>query len=120
MSYTDVAFFAADFMLQSYPQRLRERFALETLPATEIEFLELAGAQRGCLGRGGRVDLERIATLFLNELRDGTLGPITLEMPSQIAPEEAEVARRKAEKQARDEQRRARRKAKSGKPHHRK
>ena len=117
ISHLDVAYFAADFMLRDYPQRLRERYGLDALPepgtaSAEIELLELIGARRGCLSGGGRVDLERVATLFLNELRNGSLGPITLEVPSMIEPEEREVERLKAEKAARDEERKARRKQK--------
>ena len=113
ISYVDVAYFAADFMLKHYPDRLRERYGLDTLPTTEIEFLELAGQKRGCLTSGGRVDLERISPLFLNELRSGLLGPLTLETPEQIEPEQQEVEKSKAEKTLRDEERKRQRKQKS-------
>ncbi len=114
MSYLDVAFFAAELMLQEYPQRLQDRYQIER-PESEVDCLEQIGAARGCLGRGGRVDLERAATLFLNDLRSGMLGALTLEVPTQIAKEEQEVQRQKEEKAERDEQRRAQRKQKAAK-----
>lgn len=49
VNYEDLAFFAADFLLKQYPERLQDRFKLDRLPHTEIEFLEVVGAQRGCL-----------------------------------------------------------------------
>jgi ribosome biogenesis GTPase A len=107
MSYDDVAFFALEYLLQNYPQRLKDRYKLARLPATELEFLETVGAQRGCLGARGRVDLERISTIILNELRSGMLGPITLETPVMIEKEIIEVEAllaAKAEKKAQRKQ----------------
>jgi ribosome biogenesis GTPase A len=101
MSYTDVAFFAVDYMQKHYPELLRERFALDTVPATELEFLEWMGARRGCLRSGGQVDLERVCTIFLNELRSGMIGQISLETPAMVALEEAQLIVLKAENEAR-------------------
>lgn len=115
ISHLDVAFFAVHFMQNSYPERLQQRYDLADIPATEIECLELMGAARGCLGAGGRVDLNRIATLFLNDLRQGALGALTLEMPDIIAIEEKQVAEEKALKQKRDQERREQRKLNAGK-----
>ena len=42
VSYEDLAFFAAEFLLEAYPQRLRERFNVEELPRTEIIALSLS------------------------------------------------------------------------------
>jgi len=102
VNYEDLAFFAADFLLKQYPERLQERFNVDHLPDTEIEFLELVGAQRGCLRAGGRVDLERVSTIFINELRSGLLGPLGFETPTMIDAEMAQVAIMKAEKEARE------------------
>ncbi|MFL0803170.1 MAG: ribosome biogenesis GTPase YlqF [Agarilytica sp.] len=87
MEYEDVAFFAYEYLKQAYPELLKERFQLESLPSTEIEFFELAGRQRGCLGRGGRVDLTKISEQFIHELRAGMLGLICMETPSMVSAE---------------------------------
>lgn len=110
MSYLDVAFFAVDCICRDYPQRLQQRYQLEAVPNTEIEALETIGAVRGCLGAGGRIDLNRTATVFLNDLRSGALGPLTLELPAMIAAEEAEVAEQKALREQRDKERKEQRK----------
>lgn len=102
MSYDDVAFFAAEYLLANYPRLLAERFAIAQLPATPLELLESIGAQRGCLRAGGRVDLERVSTIFINELRGGQLGPISMETPAMIANDLVEVEQLQAEKAARD------------------
>ena len=105
VSYEDVAFFAADFLLQKYPDLLKERFKFETLPRTEIELLEIIGAQRGCLRGGGQVDLERVSTIFINELRAGTLGAISFETPDVIDEEMKQVEILRLEKEEREKQR---------------
>ncbi len=105
VSYEDLAFFAAEFLLEAYPQRLRERFNVEELPRTEIALLELIGAQRGCLRAGGKVDLERVSTIFINELRAGLSGPLGFETPEIIEIEMQQVAVLKAEKAEREKAR---------------
>lgn len=98
MEYEDVAFYTANYLLSAYPQRILERYQLDTLPNSELELLETIGKQRGCLRGGGHVDLNKVSVLFLNEMRAGTLGPISLETPAIMQQEEIEVARVKEEK----------------------
>ncbi|ARN75802.1 ribosome biogenesis GTPase YlqF [Oceanicoccus sagamiensis] len=109
MSYDDVAFFAADFLLKHYPELLKKRYQLDNLPDTELEFLEIIGKKRGCLRSGGKVDLEKISTILLHELRAGTLGRITLETPEQTEREtvivEQQIEARAAKKAARKKNR---------------
>ena len=102
INYEDLAFFAAEFLLEKYPVRLQERFIIDQLPSTEIELLEIIGSQRGCLRAGGRVDLERVSTIFINELRAGLLGPLGFETPQIIETEMQQVSVLKAEKAVRE------------------
>jgi ribosome biogenesis GTPase A len=101
----DLAFYLAEFLLRQYPDLLQERYALDAVPASELEFLQLMGARRGCLRGGGHLDLEKACTILVNEFRAGTLGRITLETPAMILAEEKIVAQKKAEKAQRDAQR---------------
>jgi ribosome biogenesis GTPase A len=92
MEYDDVGFFAADYLIKAYPELLKSRFELATIPDTEIEFLELAAARRGALMAGGRVNLHKICEVLINELRSGKLGRISLETPKMIEQEVIEMA----------------------------
>ena len=94
----EVGCYVAAFLLKHYPDMLKERFKLETLPESDIEFMEIIGRQRGCLGSGGHVDFHRIATILINEYRTATLGRITLETPEMTLLEEIEVARLQEQK----------------------
>ena len=88
----DLAFYLSGFLLQQYPQLLVDRYELDTTPNSDVEFLEQLGARRGCLRGGGRVDLEKVSTILVNEFRAGMLGCITLETTAMIQAEEKIMA----------------------------
>lgn len=99
----DVAFYLAAFLMQSYQDLLIERYELSAIPDTELEFLELLGARRGCLRAGGRVDMEKVSAILVNEFRSGKLGNITLETPDMIFREEQALEKKR--EQEREEKR---------------
>lgn len=112
MGIEDVAFYLADYLIKRYPAALKDRYDLASVPDTELEFIELMGARRGCLSAGGRVDLEKASAILVNEFRAGMLGAITLETPEMILEEELIVAQQKETKADRDADRK--RKFRSG------
>lgn len=103
IDHDDIVFWGAAFFLQRYPDLLRQRFRLDPLPATELEFLETVGRARGCLTGGGRVDLHKVCSIVLTEFRSATIGRITLETPVEAVAEEAEVQRLLEEKRRLEE-----------------
>lgn len=109
ISHDDIAYFAVDYLLHAYPELMKARFQLETLPATEKEFLEIVGKKRGCLQAGGVVNMDKISKIFLAELRAGTIGRISLETPEMAEVEMAELeiirAQKAAEKEAKKSER---------------
>jgi ribosome biogenesis GTPase A len=108
----DVASFIAEFMLESYPERLRQRYDIDSLPGSEIEFLELLARKRGCLVSGGHVDLEKVSRLLISEFRAGDLGGICMETPAGFAAEWEQVAINRELKAAAKEARKTRRRHK--------
>jgi ribosome biogenesis GTPase A len=108
MEYDDVAFFVAPYLIKQYPNLLKERFELKTLPATELELMEVIGARRGSLKGGGRVDLNKVSEILINELRAGMLGRISLENPDMVISELKQLAEEKQAKQEADEARKKR------------
>lgn len=81
MDPVEVAKFAANHLLRHYPELLRERYKLSGLPHDGDGLLEAIGMHRGCLKAGAAVDMEKAAEIFLNELRSGKIGRISLEEP---------------------------------------
>lgn len=96
----DIAFYLIEYLLSTYPHLLRERFNLESLPETPLEFIDAIGASRGSLRSGGRVDLAKISRILINEFRTGVIGRISLETPAMAKKERIETERRVAEKKA--------------------
>ncbi len=107
--HDDIAYFAAEYLLKSYPERLKERYKLTELPPHEEDLIEEIGRLRGCVRSGGRIDLQKASVILINEIRDKTLGPITFESPDIIEKENAyfteleekRIAAREAKKAAR-------------------
>ncbi len=106
----DIGFFTAEYLLQEYPQMLIERYQLNNIPSSELEFLEQLGKKRGCLRSGGIVDLVKASKILLTELRAGTLGKITLETPDIMELELKKTAIILAKKAAKKAARKMKRK----------
>jgi ribosome biogenesis GTPase A len=85
LDYTTVGIFAAEFMMQRYPELFSTRYRIDDLPDSGTAALEQIGRRLGCLASGGVVDLHRAAEAFLRELRAGKLGRISLEGPDDIS-----------------------------------
>ena len=108
----DIALYAIEYLMATYPEQLKQRFELSVLPESGLETMEAIGSRRGCLRGGGRVDLERVAKIVLTEVRAGLLGPISWETPEMTEKEWAEVLiarEQKAAKKAARKQKKNRR-----------
>ena len=76
------------FMLERYPERLCERYKLDSVEGlSPVEAMERIAARRGMLLRGGDIDYERVSVMLMDEYRAGRLGRITLELPPAPAGE---------------------------------
>jgi ribosome biogenesis GTPase A len=78
----EVAAFLGDILLACYPNLLTARygFALDCLDGPGL--IEAVAKRRGCLIKGGRLDLEKASLILLDDYRSGTLGRISLETPA--------------------------------------
>ncbi|KZX72553.1 ribosome biogenesis GTPase YlqF [Oleiphilus sp. HI0009] len=101
MEYEDVAWECLKEFRVLYPNALKDRYGLSEFGSDEYELLELIGKKRGCLKSGGMVDVHQAATIFLQDLRSGKLGRVTLETPEMM---EAEMAEFRAMLEAKREQ----------------
>jgi len=107
--HDDIACFAAEYLLEFYPECLRKRYSIEKLSSTDIDLLNEIARKRGCMKGGGQIDFHKASSILINEIRDKTLGAITFETPEMVEKEithfnqiEADkVAAREAKKLAR-------------------
>ena len=82
MDYNDVARFTAGYLLDRYPEQLRQRYGIKTdLPASPEELITCIGSRRGCLRKGGDLDWYKASEILIRELRSGKIGKISLEFP---------------------------------------
>ncbi|GAB6069972.1 ribosome biogenesis GTPase YlqF [Thiomicrorhabdus hydrogeniphila] len=109
----DIASYAAEYLLEAYPEEIKQRFNLEQLPHTDMELLEAIGRQRGCLRSGGMVDLDKVSRILIMEYRDNAIGNLSLETPEMIEQELKQVAiqrlLKEEKKQAREQLKKERR-----------
>jgi len=112
MDYSDVAYFAAELMEREYPQELTKRYQFKQLPIDPVKTLEYIARLRGCLGSGGQTNFDKVSKLFIHEIRDRSLGRLTLETPQDMVRELTELdlirdkkAAKKAARHSRGKQR---------------
>jgi len=84
----DVAFSGMKLIEKLYPQELYTRYKLapqdsEDYIEDDYERFEEAARKMGCILSGGRINDERFAKLFLDDLRNTRIARITLETPNQ-------------------------------------
>jgi ribosome biogenesis GTPase A len=85
IDYEGVASFGASVLLARYWPLLALRYKLEEQPADANQLLEAIGRRRGCLQRGGVVDIRKAADILIHDFRSGALGRISLERPLEDA-----------------------------------
>ena len=86
----EVALELLDYLKQHYAGLVEARFKLD-LPAGDVaamkdeELLEAIGRKRGALLGKGRINLQKAAEIVMHTFRDGSMGRITLETPTEFA-----------------------------------
>ncbi|MBQ9385233.1 MAG: ribosome biogenesis GTPase YlqF [Ruminiclostridium sp.] len=74
----ELAYELGELLKDSCPERLKERYKLDSLDGN---ILELIAKKRGMMLSGGVPDTERAAAALLDEYRSGKIGRISLERP---------------------------------------
>jgi ribosome biogenesis GTPase A len=92
IEFEDVALFAADYLLQAYPDQILARYGLDEKPEDGLALMDGIAEKRRFFKRGGVPDLHKVSEILLNEFRSGKLGRMSLETPAMIEREAAEAA----------------------------
>lgn len=75
----DVAKYILETLSKYYPKILKERYNLEKLDDDIINDLEYIGRRRGCLIKGGEVDIDKVIILIINDVKLGNIKGITFD-----------------------------------------
>lgn len=75
-----ITYLLLETLAKKNPAGICERFKLsEPLPEIGQELLEKIGFKRGCIRKGGLLDVDKTVKLILSEFRAGKLGRVTLD-----------------------------------------
>lgn len=74
----DVAFYIIKTLSKYYPNLLNSKYGI-TEYSDINNIMEIIGRKRGCLMKGNIVDLEKVYTIIINDLKDGKIGKITFD-----------------------------------------
>ncbi len=82
---TDTAEKLLTYIRETYPGMLAEHYGIDEESLGDhpgAELLSRIGVRRGCLKKGGELDLERTASVVMEEFRNVKIGKISLEKPA--------------------------------------
>ena len=85
VGYDEIAIYIIKFLMQKYPDYLKARYKIDLLSQDEHEVIELLAKKRGCLSKGGKIDLTKISEIIVDELRTGIFGQISFENTEIVA-----------------------------------
>ena len=85
MERTEIAYYLLKYLLANYRTNLLERYKLEDSNYEEdvAGLMEIIGQKRGAIVSGGKVDLEKVSRIILDDFRTGKFGKISLEKVKQ-------------------------------------
>ena len=75
----DLSCFILKKMMKLYPKNLENRYGITEIDDDFIETFDAIGKSRGALTRGGVADYDKVATIVVNDLKNGYLGNVTLD-----------------------------------------
>lgn len=81
MDIEELAYKLVDRLQEFYPEKLMERYKIDTVFENPLETLDAIAIKRGAIMKGKEIDYNRIAVILLDEFRGGKIGNISLERP---------------------------------------
>ncbi len=88
LNTTELAWHLTDYLRESYPGVLADRYGLQAETGLTREDLLAAIARvRGCIMKGGEPDLDKAAKLLMEDFRSLRLGCLSLETPGDWDPD---------------------------------
>ena len=76
----DLAIFVLKIMNKLYPDKLLERYKLDSIDLTNIEsVLDDIAKRRGALMKGGIADYDKVYNIIIKDMKDNAFGNITLD-----------------------------------------
>lgn len=74
----EVVMYILETLYKYYPNILEQRYGLTNVD-DYFECMEVIGRKRGCLGKGGIIDDEKVYSIVLKDIKDGNIKGITFD-----------------------------------------
>lgn len=81
MDIEDLAYRLVERLQNFYPEKLIERYKIDTVYDNPLETLDAIAIKRGAIMKRREIDYNRISVILLDEFRGGKIGNISLERP---------------------------------------
>ena len=78
LNIDDIAIYIINTLYKYYPNILSEKYGVNNIEDIN-EVLEIIGRKRGCLMKGNIVDIEKVYTIIINDLKEGKTGKVTFD-----------------------------------------
>jgi ribosome biogenesis GTPase A len=78
----DVVEYVLKTLEEHYPKVLFDRYSVDHVEDDFILTLDVIGKKRGCLIKGGEIDYDKVISIIINEIKNGTLKNITFDRTS--------------------------------------
>lgn len=79
LSLDDIAAFVIQYLNENYPNRIAERYNIDSSMTDMWDVFNAIGKARGALESGGVVNFDNVSQIILGDVRSGRLGKITFE-----------------------------------------
>lgn len=78
----EVAFYLLKYLMNNYPNNLIKRYSLSEINLEDtLEIRDNIAMKTGCILSGGRINIEKVSNMILNDFQTGKMGRISLERP---------------------------------------
>ena len=74
----DISIYIIKSLYNYYPNLLFDKYKIDNIDDIDAVF-DSIGKRRGCLEKGGIVDLEKVYTIIMNDLKEGKIGKVTFD-----------------------------------------
>ena len=74
----DIARYIIEILCRRYPHFLKNKYGIDNISDIDMVINQI-GRKRGCLMKGNIVDLEKVYTIIINDLKDGKIGKVTFD-----------------------------------------
>ena len=75
-----VVYYILTMLQKYYKEILKERYGIDQIDEENIEnTLDYIGSKRGCLVKGGLIDYDKVYSLVMNDIKNGTIKGITFD-----------------------------------------